>query len=193
MAKPKVRDSIKINKNEQFHMAFRKQIIHIMKTIALLFTVFLLAGHLLAQVPEGQPRLQEEQNEELRQEELEQEAPKQQPQQLEQEGEVTPPGQDEEDIEKSEEFEASPPQFDGEALSGRYEQKKNIEYRGLPETVQHSFENSYFSDWEVLEVYHAHEAGLADYIIKVEKDDTEMYLHFQENGELIMQEKLDLD
>jgi hypothetical protein len=166
--------------------------------IILLFAFCLIAGTTIAQVPEGQPRQHQEQYEELRDEELEQEAPAQQPQQLEQEGEVTPPGQQEEDIERAEEFEADPKQEGGEANIDRYEYEKTIKYRELPELVKNDLENGYFNDWKVKEVYEAQtgetdESIPTDYVIKVEKQDAIMYLHYQGNGALLMQEVWDFD
>jgi hypothetical protein len=160
--------------------------------ISLIFVLFFSFGYLNAQVPEGQPRQHREQYEELQEQELENEPPVQEPQPLEQEGEVTPPGQDQEDIERSEEFEQEPFQEGGEAAVGRYQDQKIMEYRELPEAVKSDLRNNHFNDWKVQEVYPAEENNNeeelpADYILKVEKEGDTMYLHYQSNGELIMQ------
>jgi hemolysin activation/secretion protein len=158
-----------------------------------LLSFFFATSFAIAQVPEGQPRQNQQQYDEQRQQEMEQEAPAQEPQQLEQEGEVTPPGEGQAEQEDAQNPD-SPQQVESEGDIDRFENAKTMRYRQLPEAIRNDLENNFFGDWEVQGVYSAHELQQepevpADYVLKVQKEDVTMNLYYQGNGQLLMQEK----
>ena len=79
----------------------------------------------------------------------------------------------------------------------RLENLNSISKGDLPDMVLNSFEEGYFSDWKITEIYKTENVEVAeeipaDYVLMVEKDNTIMYLYYSANGELIMQEAQDL-
>jgi YD repeat-containing protein len=70
-------------------------------------------------------------------------------------------------------------------------EKEKIEENELPGTVQNQLRTGEFSDWEIDEVFRIEpaakeETGVA-YEVKVERDDQEMRLHYDESGNLVGQ------
>lgn len=85
-------------------------------------------------------------------------------------------------------------QYEKEPQAARLKNAEPISKGDLPDAVINSFEESYFKDWNITEIYRTEnmESIPADYIIKVEKGDVFMYLFFSSSGELIVQETQDI-
>jgi hypothetical protein len=72
-------------------------------------------------------------------------------------------------------------------------EKESIDQNELPTTVQNQLRTGEFSEWEIDEVFRVEpeamrETGVA-YEVKVERDNEEMRLHYDANGNLIGQKR----
>jgi predicted acyl esterase len=158
--------------------------------MGLLFS-FTCAYSQTTQPDAAQPQQHQNQTQE-QEEQLQQGAPEQSPDQMEQDYERVPePGEEniEDATQEPNNYESS---VNNEFID-RFENVEPLKEKNIPEMVMNGFQNGYFNDWEIVEIYNADDLNQievpADYVFRVQKNDVRMNLYYQSNGELLMQEK----